>query len=890
MSPDSKDKRTEDQQKHKANTERTPPVSDQAQDLFEQKTRPTPPYQVSEAGGPLPEIDEGPRPAPVDDIQGALFEASRQGAPADVDFEQLPRPRLEPGENALPEDDIQAALQEASRQGLSTEVDFDRLPTPELTEGSSAQLPVEEQPAARPFPQKKISRPIKPVLSPAPAAMPLPLPESLKSKLLALPGEFWIILSLFAGFRLLTLLLLRPGGFIRDWSDFDTYFGIAGLSDYGLYPFLDFWLEWPPLVPWLTVGIYRLSLLLPPWPDDPRLWFILMLGGIFLLFEIGNFLLLYRLTGRLMEDTSLRLRALWFYAGLFPPLYAMLGFFDGVTLFFLLLSLELIWQDRRFSSAIVMGIGFAIKLIPAVMLPVILRRLWHQYHANRQEAGIEMGLYVVIFGLTILALLAPFLIAGPEWILASARSMAGRSSWETVWAVLDGYYGFGVVAGDRLNPHETNFAIHPGTLPGWFWPLLTLLFAGIYAFILTRSIDYSRPRNVMALGGLILSIFMLYTKGYSPQFLVYLLPFVILLFPNGRGIIYALILTGLNILEQPIYFVLLPQSSWLLIFIVAVRFILFILLAIEFARLLWPAAPWAVRTAWAQRRLPLILGSSAAAALLLLTPLLLRAYAANRRADSPAGTLAGFIAAIQQNPTDLTNCEAALNARQIYLSDQATYRELYPYLSGDFQLILTTGAPRPSDFPAVSALLPTSGPAWVLPTGPQAQILSEAVSRRGRSLATFNFGDLGTTSLHSFAPVSSSQACLPLGRFTPNVDLLAHTATVRSGRVEVTLYWRARTAQSQNLTVFAQILNQDGQQVAGHDSVPRNGAAPVTTWPVEAIQADAHTISLPANLPPGDYRLITGLYNDAGQRIRVIGPNGSAYPNQAVPLGSLQLP
>src|SRR5574341_911967 len=77
-------------------------------------------------------------------------------------------------------------------------------------------------------------------------AMP---PEGTTSQVRTKPpmSDFWLVLALFVAFRLLTLFLLRPGGFIRDWSDFDTYLGIAAISDYGLYPFWHYWLEWPPL-------------------------------------------------------------------------------------------------------------------------------------------------------------------------------------------------------------------------------------------------------------------------------------------------------------------------------------------------------------------------------------------------------------------------------------------------------------------------------------------------------------------------------------------------------------------------------------------------------------------------------------------------------------------
>src|SRR5512135_2390558 len=133
--------------------------------------------------------------------------------------------------------------------------------------------------------------------------------SNLQSLISDLQSPFFVLLALFLVFRLLTLLLLRPGGFIRDWSDFDTFLGIAATSDYGLYPFLHYWLEWPPLVPWLAVGAYKLSLLCPPW-TNARLWFTLILGGVFLLFETGNFVLLYRIARRLAGEGDRRERSL----------------------------------------------------------------------------------------------------------------------------------------------------------------------------------------------------------------------------------------------------------------------------------------------------------------------------------------------------------------------------------------------------------------------------------------------------------------------------------------------------------------------------------------------------------------------------------------------------
>ena len=78
-----------------------------------------------------------------------------------------------------------------------------------------------------------------------------------------------------------------------------------------------------------------------------------------------------------------------------------------------------------------------------------------------------------------------------------------------------------------------------------------------------------------------------------------------------------------------------------------------------------------------------------------------------------------------------------------------------------------------------------------------------------------------------------------------------------------------------------------GELVTSHDSVPRNGTAPVTDWSINTVQADPHRLALPPDLPPGRYTLITGLYNDSRQRVSGIDREGVNYPNQAVTLETL---
>jgi len=77
----------------------------------------------------------------------------------------------------------------------------------------------------------------------------------------------------------------------------------------------------------------------------------------------------------------------------------------------------------------------------------------------------------------------------------------------------------------------------------------------------------------------------------------------------------------------------------------------------------------------------------------------------------------------------------------------------------------------------------------------------------------------------------------------------------------LTLYWQAQAELPDDYTVFVQWLNPAGQVVAQRDSPPQNGAAPTRTWLPGEVLADPQPLPLPANLPPGQYRLIAGLYN-----------------------------
>jgi hypothetical protein len=67
--------------------------------------------------------------------------------------------------------------------------------------------------------------------------------------------EFALILILFVAFRAMTLLAFRPGGQILDHSDFYWYREFAQLTRQGYTPYVNQWTTYPPLFPFLMIGL-----------------------------------------------------------------------------------------------------------------------------------------------------------------------------------------------------------------------------------------------------------------------------------------------------------------------------------------------------------------------------------------------------------------------------------------------------------------------------------------------------------------------------------------------------------------------------------------------------------------------------------------------------------
>lgn len=111
------------------------------------------------------------------------------------------------------------------------------------------------------------------------------------------------------------------------------------------------------------------------------------------------------------------------------------------------------------------------------------------------------------------------------------------------------------------------------------------------------------------------------------------------------------------------------------------------------------------------------------------------------------------------------------------------------------------------------------------------------------------------------------------------------TPSLRSGEsLHLVLEWQADGLVDLDYTVFVHLLDAGGGIVRQHDGMPAGGTRPTKTWALDTPVYDSITIDLPADLPVGEYRLVTGMYHwhTPDQRLAVLDEAEAAVPNNAI--------
>jgi hypothetical protein len=231
-------------------------------------------------------------------------------------------------------------------------------------------------------------------------------------------------------------------------------------------------------------------------------------------------------------------------------------------------------RSKGWWLALGIGLGTMVKFVPFLLLATVWRA-W----------GLRAMLFygAAVAGLSLI-ILGPFLWVSPAFTLASLQAQAGKSSYQTVWALIDGNWttgNFGPLR-ERLDPAKATQPVNnPARLPTW----LTLVPFGLVGLFI-----FSRPRalvdaqaDAVIFTTLTFIIFILWSQGWSPQWQTFLIPLLLLALPVRRAVLFIIVLGFINLLEWPV--ILSRGLADLLSVTIIIRTLILILLGVELYQL-----------------------------------------------------------------------------------------------------------------------------------------------------------------------------------------------------------------------------------------------------------------------------------------------------------------
>jgi len=371
-----------------------------------------------------------------------------------------------------------------------------------------------------------------------------------------LPAGFFVAAFAFA--RLIMLATMSPEN-LRGYGDFISYFELAGLP--GL-PFIDYWVEYPPVFPFLAEIIHCIS-------GGREHIFIYLMISVLSLADAGSLYIFSRLSGRWFSPEKHLLRTGAYLLILISLPYNW-WYLEPLVVFWMMLGISLIFDRRWLKTGLAIAVGVGIKFFPILVVLAAWRR-----------APWQKLILLAVTGLApVLLLFGVLWLNAPEFTSASLLSQASKGSWETVWALVDGNLHTGTFGpfDERLDP-ET--AVMPRGNPPVIPPLVSLLVFGCAGLVF---LFYARPvdeRQAVAVVGFAWCLMLLWSPGWSPQWILYLLPLILLSLAGRQALLLgaAFILTAL--LEWP---VLLSRGYFSLISVpIVLRTFLLVVAAASFA-------------------------------------------------------------------------------------------------------------------------------------------------------------------------------------------------------------------------------------------------------------------------------------------------------------------
>lgn len=214
-----------------------------------------------------------------------------------------------------------------------------------------------------------------------------------------------------------------------------------------------------------------------------------ILSYIFLtVFAVITVLILYKLCDLLNINKS----RLWRFF-VFAPSLLFFGIYnwDIIAVMFMVLAIYFFFKEKPEMAGIFLSLGFNAKLFPVILLPVMMLKL------NAKKAARMLIAFTAVF-----------------FILNLYFMMASFDTWKATFS----FHG----------SREPNIdsAWH---FTGLSTITINLLSAGLFLLFYAIIFLNLKKRNIILLGFLSMLLFLLFNKIFSPQYILWLLPFFVLL-------------------------------------------------------------------------------------------------------------------------------------------------------------------------------------------------------------------------------------------------------------------------------------------------------------------------------------------------------------------------
>jgi hypothetical protein len=345
---------------------------------------------------------------------------------------------------------------------------------------------------------------------------------------------------------------------IRGYGDLVHFYRLAVMG----VPFIDYWVEFPPLFPFLSMILAKLA----SGNEHVYDYLIVFMNSAV---QAGTIVVFAKISGMLWREPS-RHNMLWLYFVLLLVVPYGWWYFDPIAVLAMMWGLLSFLQRKDLSAAGAFAVGTLTKWFPALALGSVwrFRKPGRAIWITAGVIGIAMMVFAVLWGLS------------PDLTLASLRSQWSKGSWETVWALLDGNLGTGNFGPESERYFPESAAIPRGN-PAVIPPLATLalfLLIGLWIFLRTRP---GGSRQVVGFLGATWCLFLLWSPGYSPQWVLFLLPLILLAFEQKLAVGFSVNMVLVSLLEWP---VLLSRGRFDLLWLpVVIRTLLLVVMVYAFA-------------------------------------------------------------------------------------------------------------------------------------------------------------------------------------------------------------------------------------------------------------------------------------------------------------------